>query len=339
MDPERPFALAVPSYERLGIAGPYFGDCVWKALIAHSREFAYVPVEVSPFPDGSQKVRVGENVRGKTVYVIHSLYAAPSDHVMIGGQIIDALKRSDSAEVYLIDLYNPYFRQDSRWGREPVTARLVGDWYDRAGADGIFTADPHSKQLVGFSRKLEGLPMSVVIAAYIKKSGRYDLGRAVVAAPDEGGFKRAEEFANALGLPLIAVHKQRGGDGVAVKAVIGDPDGKDVFIRDDIIGTGATIVESSRALKERGARDVYACTTHLGLYGDCLDSLAAEGIPVIGTNTAPVSIPDVHRARVDLIDISPLVAEIIVRKSKGQSISRYFEEGVEQVVGISGDGQ
>jgi ribose-phosphate pyrophosphokinase len=319
------FALAVPHYEEIGAKGPYFGDLVWKYLTEQRKvtDFEYVPIRVDPFPDRSEKAIVQENVREKVVFVIHTPYLPPAQHVMLGAEMADAVKRSDSREVYFVELFNSYFRQDARADREPVTARLVADFYHLAGVDGVFTADPHAKQLAGFFKKLEPLPMTKRITERIRQ--KYDITNAVAVAPDHGGFQRSEDFANMLGIPLVVIHKERKGEETTVKAVIGDVRGKDCFIRDDILGTGTTMKNDALALRKYGARKVYAVATHLGMYRDAKRLMRDNDIEVIGTNSLPLSLTDEDRKYIYVVDISDIIGEVIQTKAHRGSLRKYFK--------------
>ncbi|MBI5061690.1 MAG: ribose-phosphate pyrophosphokinase [Candidatus Aenigmarchaeota archaeon] len=322
---EKPFGLVVPDYRKLGIEGPYIGDSVWKELERLDGGFDYVPASIIPFSDGSEKVVAAESVRGKEAYAIHSLYLEPSKHTLIGAQICDMLRRADAKEVILMDCYNPYFRQDYRTSREPLTARIVANLYHGHGANTVFTCDPHSPQLDLAFEKLESLRISGHLAKYFQE--RYDTSNCMVSPPDEGGYKRASRFAKALGLPLAVLRKERyATDKVRIEKAFCDVEGKDVIIRDDILGTGGTIIEAVKALRDGGANKIYACVTHLGLYGDAKKMLAENDIMVIGTNTIPQTFSRGEERYFDIFDISGIIAEVIYRRANGLSINEFFRE-------------
>lgn len=328
-----PIAIVVLDYSNLRIPGPYFGDRVWEHLSQlDGKMFEYIPARVVPFPDGSEKVVIEGSVRGKDVYVIHSLHAEPAQHVMLAAETADALKRSDSGEVCLFDLYNPYFRQDARRDREPITAGLIANLYEKV--DIVFTVEGHFKQLAGLFGKLESLPMAGVLARYMGTRPKiYDLSNAVVIAPDPGGVQRAERFANILGVNLAYVHKTRvDGRRVDIIDTIGRV-GRNAYIYDDIIATGGTTVGTANALKDRGASTVHAVAAHLGLYENAKERLREAGIRVLGTNTIPGRVTDADLTDgFDVVDIAPLVADVISHRAMGRSISRYFSERVENAV-------
>lgn len=327
-DPDfKPFGLAVPNYRALGIPGPYFGDMVWEHLktLDTNKLFEYVPVRLIGFPDRGENVKIDENVRNKDIYVIHSLYVIPAQHVMIGAETCDALIRSDAARVQLVELFNPYFRQDTRNDREPVTARLVAEFYKIAGMDMEYTADPHSKQLTGMFQKLEPLPMTRRLTKRVREA--YDTSKAVVGASDAGSVERAERFANALGLPLVYIHKRRIDERtVMVERVVGDVDDKDVFLRDDIISTGGTTITDARALRDLGAKKVYNVATHLELCENAKENLRSNDIRVIGTNSVPVFLTNEEKKYVDVVDISDIIGDVVFKKAMGGSLRKFFSE-------------
>ncbi len=320
----KPFGLAIPKYTSLNIEGPYFGDLVWDHLKKmNGNRFDRIPLRVQGFPDGSEKVVVEENVREKVIYVVHTPYTIPARHVMIGAEMADAIRRSDSKEIYFVELYNPYSRQDARADREPITVRLVAELYESAGMTGIFVAEPHSKQMAGFFQKMEPLPMYRRLAERIEQ--KHDTANMVVVAPDEGGFTRAEIMAGKLGKPMAAIQKERHDGKVEAKRVIGDIRGKDCIIVDDIIGTGTTLVKDAQALKAHGAERVYGVATHLGLYGDAKRLLRENDIHVIGTNSLPAQLDEDDKKFVEVVDISDIIARVIMTKSQGGSLRKYFQ--------------
>lgn len=326
---DKPFGLAVPDYSELGIKGPYFGDLVWNHL-KEDGDFEYVPIRVEPFPDGSEKVTVGANVRERCIYFVHSLYAPPARHVMIGAEALDDLYRSEARRVIMIEPYNPYNRQDKRLKREPISAKLVAHLYegpDNKWLDGMYVIDPHFAQLPGFYNRLEPLPMTGIFGRHLRSHTEYDLSNAVAVSPDAGAVKNTEAFASNLGLPIAIFDKRRlSGTEVEVKTVVGDVRGRDCYIRDDVVSTGGTVVETAQALRERGARRIYVCGTHLGLYGNAKEKLRDAGVYVVGTNSVPHEFSDEDMKYIDMIDTSPFIAAVIREKSRGGSLSRFFDE-------------
>jgi ribose-phosphate pyrophosphokinase len=330
----KPLGLAVPNYSLLKIPSPYFGDLVWSHLqeLDKAGEFEYIPIEVIPFSDGSEKNIIKENCRDKVVYVMHTLYVQPARHVMLAAQIFDNLRRSDATEggIHCIELYNPYFSQDSRADREPITAKIVADLYKDSGLNCLFVADPHFKQLSALFKKLEALPMSATLARHIKDN--YDISNAVVSPADDGAYGRASRFATILGIQLVPIHKERiDEETVVIRDILGDVKGKDVFLRDDVIRKGTSLKEAEEALRQRGARKIYAVETHLGLYEDAIEMLRDHDIHVIGTNSIPHDFTEEERKFIDVVDISHDIADVIYTKSQKGSLRTFFKNKIDDV--------
>ncbi len=323
----KPFGIGVPDYSRLGILKPYFGDAVWEYLKQIDKHgfFEYIPIEVIPFPDTAEKCLVGENVREKDVVVVHSLYTPAGRHTMLGAQFADALMRSDARTVHLFDLFNPYFTQDTRKDRESITAALVASLYHASGVNTVYTADPHSKHLSGFFKKMEPLPMSRRLAKCVRE--KYDISNAVVASADTGSTERSETFANILDLPMVRVRKRRVDEKtVVVEEIVGDYKNKDVFLRDDVIRTGNTTSEDAKVLRAGGARRIVNVATHLELCGNAKERLYAEGVEIVGTNSVPVNVCPLDEGRMTVVDVSDIIAKVIYRKCMRGSLREFFSE-------------
>jgi ribose-phosphate pyrophosphokinase len=338
--PTNRFGLAVPDYsdfygkapyfEDQKLMPPYFGDLVWNHLkeLDIYKEFAYIPIKIIRFPDKSEKNEALENCRNRDIFLIHSLYTIPAQHVFIGAEIIQNLIKSDANRVYNFENYNPYYRQEKRKKREPITARLVADLYKAAGMDTIYTCDPHADAIAGFFTKFEPLPMSRRLAQATEKF--WNVSNAVIVSPDQGGYNRAENFANYLKLPLATIHKERiNGEEVVIKDILGDVRGKDAIIRDDVISTGTTTLKDAEALlsSKYGAKSVRAVVTHLGLYNEATQKLKRKGIEVIGTNSIPIVLSEEEKKDVHVVDISDIIAHVIYEKSRPNgSLSKFFDE-------------
>ena len=317
-------AIVIPDYSEYGIPGPYFGDRVFDELERYTQKAEKVSVKINRFPDTSEKADIVENVRDRNLYFIHSLYMpTAAQHVVTAVQMLDAARRSRSSSNAVVELFNPYHRQDSRWGREPVSARLIADLYVESGMDYYITTDPHSKQIVGFYPAAEPLPMSAPLARHFRNN--YELGNAVVAPPDRGAYATAEQFANLLGLGFAVLHKDRKGvEDVRIKDLLGDVARKDVIILDDVISTATTTVTAANYLRERGAKKIYACATHLVLCNNARQKLLDADVHVVGTNTIPHQFTEEEKRHFDVLDVSPLIAHVIDLDYRGESISRFF---------------
>ncbi|OGI15271.1 hypothetical protein A3K63_05020 [Candidatus Micrarchaeota archaeon RBG_16_49_10] len=323
--------ILVLTYEGYGIKEErYLGEDIYEELRRMGRDdVELVYACATKFRDSSQKVEITKSVRNKDVYIIHPIYTDAAEHIMLAAEAGQAAKLGDASSVVLIEPYNRYFRQDRRTGREPVTARLVAELYEDAGIDHVFTLDAHTEQIqMAFNTKcsIETLPSTKLISNYIKDN--YSTENVVVCSPDTGAVKRARSLANSLGLPMAIIHKRRIREGVLDEEtldVIGDVEGKTVFIRDDVTSTFTTLIHASESLKSAGAKDVYACVTHLDIDDEAKEKLMGSDIHVIGTNSVPVDLTDKEKERIDIIDIAPLLACVISMRSKGESIAKFFQ--------------
>jgi len=331
-------AIAIPSYEEcLGIEGPYFGNLVFGHIDdKHPGEFERIELKVKIVADGSEEIVTGDHVRGRTVYVMHQFMKGigPSRHVMIATETSDNLHRSDAEDVILFDLYNPYDSYDKRKGKQSLNARLVADKYAAAHIDRVFKVEPHSDELVnayGLDCPLEPLPSQIALAKHFRES--YELGDVTVCSPDIGGYSRAEVFADLLNAKLIGLRKKRStevADETKVLGIVGereDIEGRMILLRDDVIRTAGSLKGAMNVLDEYGARGYYVVATHLSLDGDARKTIANSNIKkVIGTNTIHQTFSGEGSGIYDVLDISPIIAEVVYRRSTGKSIGRYFDK-------------
>ncbi|MBD3155945.1 MAG: ribose-phosphate diphosphokinase [Candidatus Aenigmarchaeota archaeon] len=320
--------ILVPTYEDYGIEGTYLGERIHQELQRLGRnDIELVYARVVRFRDSSQKVVIKESVRGKNVYIIHPTYTGAAEHAFIGAQAGQAAKMGDAERVILFDLYQKYIRQDRRTDREPVTARLIAELYELAGIDHVFTLDAHVDQIqMAFSSDcpIETLPTTKLVSDYLRRN--YNLANAAACSPDTGGVKRVRSMANYLGLPMVIIHKKRSGtDQSEVIDVIGNVEGKDVYIRDDVTTTGGTLMNAGTALKEIGAREIYAVVTHLDIDDETKEKMKENGIKIITTNTVPQEFTEEEKEQFDVIDVAPLIALLIHFRSEGRSIAKFFD--------------
>jgi len=321
-------AIGIPDYSEYEIKPPYFGDMVYNALKERTGRAEKITIKLKPFSDTSEKVVIEDHIEGRDLFIVQPFYPPAARHLGLTAEMLDAARRTNSphGSTRLVELFNPYNRQDSMWGREPVTARLVADIYQAAGMQSLITADLHAKQTVGFyTVPVKPLPLSVPLARYFRDKYEFDRRKTVVASPDAGGYANAEFFANLLGLDMVAFHKKRINDKEVVIEVLGDVQGKDVLLRDDQIGTGTTIVAAANAARAKDARKVYAVASHLVLSGNARQSLMDADIKVIGTNSIPQMFTDEELKHFDVFDVAPLTAEVIDLAYRDESISKYFK--------------
>ena len=283
--------------------------------------------EVKHFADGEILVELGESVRGKHVYFVQSTNKPVNSNLMeilIG---IDACKRASAASITAIIPYFGYARQDRKAKpRQPITSKLVASMLETAGADRVVTVDLHATQIQGFfDIPADDITANGLIADYFKhKEG---LGEIVVVSPDHGGAVRARNLANALGAPIAIIDKRRPRANVSqVMHIIGDVAGRDCVLVDDMIDTGGTLCKAAEALKERGAKRVFAYATHPIFSGNAANNLRNSVIDeVVVCDTIPLSDEIKSLPNVRTLTLSGMLAEAIRRISNEESISAMFE--------------
>ncbi len=283
------------------------------------------------FSDGEIGLSVEESVRGADVYVVQPTCEPVNENLMELLIMIDAMRRASAYRVNVVTPYFGYARQDRKSkARDPITAKLVANLIEKAGADRVLAADLHAGQLQGFFDipvdHLTGIPL---LAAYFRDVLKKELekGDLVVIPPDIGAVTRARRFAVPLNADLAIVDKRRSHE-VAnfseVMEVIGDVSGKTAVLVDDIIDTAGTMVQAAEAVLARGAKKVYACATHGVLSGPAIDRISRSPIhQVVLTNTIPL--PEEKRIdNITVLSIAPLFAEAISRIHSDHSVSILF---------------
>ncbi len=281
--------------------------------------------DVSQFSDGEISVNFAETVRGVDVFVVQPTCSPVNDNLMEILILIDALKRASVGRVNAVIPYYGYARQDRKAkAREPITAKLVANLLTTAGADRVISMDLHAAQIQGYFDipvdHLSGVP---ILADYFKDI----LGEeTVVVSPDLGGVTRARNFANILDLPLAIIEKRRPKANVSeVMNIIGDIEGKDVVLIDDIIDTAGTITKAASVLKQFGAKKVYGCATHGVLSGPAIERIENSEIEkFVITDTIPLE-EDKKIDKIDIISVAPIFAEAIRRIHNNESVSKLFE--------------
>ena len=280
--------------------------------------------ETRTFSDGETSVKINENVRGTKCFVVQSTCPPANDNLMELLQFIDALRRASASSVTAVMPYFGYARQDRKdQGRVALTAKLVANLIAVAGADRVLTVDLHSGQIQGFfDIPVDHLYASVVIAERIRRLAIPDL---VVVSPDVGNVKRTRAYAEALGAPLVIIDKRRSKPNVSeVMCLIGDVRGHNAILLDDLIDTAGTICNAVTALRENGAKDVYAACTHAVLSGPACGRIRESGLKrLIITDTIP------RRDSVDLdclevVSLAGFLGEAIWRIQNNQSVSALF---------------
>ena len=281
--------------------------------------------KVRNFSDGEVMVEIGENVRGRDVYVVQSTCAPTNNNLMEMLVMIDALKRASAARITAVIPYFGYARQDRKVApRTPITSKLVADLITTAGTDRVLTMDLHAGQIQGFFN----IPVDHLYAAPVILSDIKDhlQGRVVVVSPDAGGTERARAFAKRLDAGLAIIDKRRSGPNVSeVMHIIGDVEGETCLIVDDMIDTAGTLCQAAMALKDKGARQVYASATHAVLSGPALERINESCLrEVVVTNTIPTADKSAVCKKLRSLSVAGLLAEAIKRINGDESVSSLF---------------
>ena len=284
---------------------------------------------VGRFSDGEIQVQINENVRGADVFIIQSTCAPTNDNLMELIVMVDALRRASAGRITAVVPYFGYARQDRRVrsARVPITAKVVADLLSTVGIDRVLTCDLHAEQIQGFFDvpvdNVFGSP--VLLDDILKKT---DLVNPIVVSPDIGGVVRARAVAKLLNdTEMAIIDKRRPRANVSqVMHIIGDVADRDCILVDDMIDTGGTLCKAAEALKERGAKRVFAYATHAVFSGAATQHLASDAIDeIVVTDTVPLSPEMKALGKVRVLTLSSMLAEAIRRISNEESISAMFE--------------
>ncbi len=282
---------------------------------------------IGQFSDGEVRVQIGENIRGKDVFIINSTAPPINRNLMELLIFIDAARRASASRVTAVLPYFGYARQDRKdKPRAPITAKLVSNLITTAGADRVLTVDLHADQIQGFfDIPVDHLSGNVELVQYVRDRVGDDF---VVVSPDMGSVRRAREAANRLDAPLAIVDKRRPKDNEAeVMNLIGDVKGKRAFIFDDMIDTAGTLVKAAQAIMDHGAIEVSACATHAVFSGNAIqriqDSVLKE---VIVSDTIPLREEAQRCPKIKVVTFAPLIGEAIKRIHEEKSVSILFRQ-------------
>ena len=277
---------------------------------------------IKRFSDGEISIQIGESVRGKDVFIIQSTCAPTDTNLMELLILTDALKRSSASTVTAVIPYFGYARQDRKAApRVPITAKLVANMIETAGIDRVVTMDLHAGQIQGFfDIPVDNLYGTITFINYLKNK---HLSNPIVASPDIGGVARARSLAKQLNLDLAIIDKRREkANESEVMNVIGDANGKDVILIDDMVDTAGTLIKAAAAFKERGATSVTAFCTHPVLSGPAYERIATGAIDeLVVTDTIPLKEQNEH---IKVISVAPLFAEVIRRVYHDESVNNLF---------------
>jgi len=283
--------------------------------------------ELRRFSDGEIFVEIGENVRGRDVYVIQSTCRPVNDTLMELLILIDALKRASAKEINAVIPYFGYARQDRKVSpRTPISAKLVSDLITKAGATRVVSMDLHAGQIQGFfDIPFDNLFASPVLLNYLKKELE-GAGEVVFVSPDAGGVERARAFAKRLNASVAMIDKRRTAPNVAqAMNIVGEVDGKVAVILDDMIDTAGTLCEAANAVVNQGATRVLACATHAVLSGPAIERIQKSKIErVVVSDTMPLAENARACQKIVQLTVSDLLAEAIYRIHNYDSVSSLF---------------
>ena len=284
---------------------------------------------VGRFSDGEVTVEINQNVRARDVFVVQSTCAPTNESVMELLIMVDALKRASAERISAVIPYFGYARQDRRprSSRVPISAKLVADLLQTAGVARVLTMDLHADQIQGFfDIPVDNIYASPVLLGDLRTKNYEDL---IVVSPDVGGVVRARALAKQLGCDLAIIDKRRPKANVSeVMNVIGDIEGRNCVIMDDMIDTAGTLVKAAEVLKERGAKKVYAYCTHPVFSGPAVERISKGNAldEVVVTNTIPLSEAARACKKIRQLTVAPLIAETIQRIANGESVMSLFSD-------------
>jgi ribose-phosphate pyrophosphokinase len=295
-----------------------------------SREIAdYIGVPltdatVSSFPDGETFVRINENIRGRDLFIIQPTCPPTNQNLMELLIMVDAARRASAARITAVLPFFGYARQDRKdQPRVPITAKLVANLLVAAGVNRVLTMDLHAQQLQGFfDIPMDHLYAAPVLIKYIRSKNLTDL---VVVSPDVGGVKMASAYAQALHTNLAIVVKRRiSASETEAQHVIGEVEGKNVLLVDDLTETAGTLAGAARILRKAGARDVYAMVSHAVLTGPAAERLRDTSLrELVTTNSVPV--PELEGCPITVCSVASLLGEGIKRIHDDESVTSLFE--------------
>lgn len=303
-----------------GTANPVLADAICKYIgVPRGR------AEHGKFSDGESRYQIQENVRGADVFVVQPCSNPVDFHLMQLLLMTDAFKRASARRITPVIPYYPYARQDRKdRPRVPISAKLVADLLETAGANRALTLDLHAPQIQGyFNVPVDHLFAAPVLVEYFQKK---NLGQMTVVSPDAGGVERARYFGKKMDAPLAIVDKRRIDVNVSeVMHLIGEVGGRPALIIDDIIDTAGTLVKTADALMEHGATRVFAACTHPVLSGPAVERLAKSAIEeVVVTDSVPLSAAAQKLEKIKVLSVAPLLARGIQSIHEETSISELF---------------
>jgi ribose-phosphate pyrophosphokinase len=283
-------------------------------------------VKISRFPDGEKVIKLEDDVRGRDCFVVQSTCRPVDEHLVELLIYIDCLRRASVSRITAVIPYFGYARQDRKdEGRVPITAKLVANLITTAGADRVLAIDLHAHQLQGFfDIPVDHLMGELVLSKYFLNKKFNNL---TVVSPDVGNMKIASRYAAHLGGELAIVHKRRvNGSEVRAQEIIGQVQGRNILMCDDIIATAGTVCSAAELVKQRGAKKIYVGSTHGVFAGQALERLEESPIDeVVITDTIPLSEEAKKIGKIKVLSVSAMLGEAIKRIHRNESVSSLFD--------------
>jgi ribose-phosphate pyrophosphokinase len=284
-------------------------------------------ITAKTFSDGETQIEIHENIRGRDVFILQSTCTPVNDNLMQLLIIMDALKRASAKRITAIIPYYGYGRQDRKVKpRVPISAKLVADLIETAGADRVVSLDLHAGQIQGyFNIPVDNLFAAPLLLKYMGSHFNSDKDL-VIVSPDAGGVERARAFAKRLSATLAIIDKRRDAPNIAeAMNIIGEVEGKTAIILDDMVDTAGTLTQGAGALKKRGARKIYACCTHPVLSGPSIGRIEESEIDqLVVTNTIPLNEVSKNCSKIATLSVADLIGEAIKRIYNSHSVSTLF---------------
>jgi len=281
--------------------------------------------KIDKFPDGEKLIRVEDDVRGRDCFVLQSTCFPVDEHLIELLIYLDCLRRASATRITAVIPYFGYARQDRKdEGRVPITAKLVANLITTAGADRVVAIDLHARQLQGFfDIPVDHLTGELVISRHFRGM---KIANLTVVSPDVGNMKTASRYASHLSGELAIVHKKRvNGKDVEAQEIIGEVEGRNVLMCDDIIATAGTNCSAAKLVRERGAKKVYVGATHGVLAGPALERLSKAPIDeIIVTDTIPLTSEAEKLGKIKVLTVASMLGEAIKRIHRNQSVSSLF---------------
>mgnify|MGYP006084171731 CR=1 FL=1 len=295
--------------------------------IARQLKLKLVNSNIKRFIDGEVYIEINENIRGNSIFVVQSTSNPANDNLMELLICIDALKRSSAKNITAVIPYFGYARQDRKVvPRTAISAKLVSNLITNAGANRILSVDLHAGQIQGFfDIPVDNLFTTPIFARHIKKSIK--LNNIICVAPDVGGVERTRALSRRINSSIAIIDKRRPAPGKSeVMNIVGSVKNKNCVIVDDIIDSGGTIVNAAKALKDKGAKDVYVYITHAVLSGEAINKIEKSQIKkLITTDTIDNSKKIGRSKKIEIISLAPMISEAMKRIANSTSVSSLFK--------------